>query len=63
MDRPIPGERFTIQMSFRPYDSTSFALPKSFPDAYYVDVIQRSLTAGVVGGQRMVIKTTVDQTP
>jgi len=58
-----PGERFTIQMSFRPYDSTSFALPKSFSNTYHVDVVQCSPTDGVVGGQRMVLKTTVDQTP
>ena len=57
-----PGERFTIQMSFRPYDSTS-ALPKSFPDTYHIDVVQYSPTDGVVGGQRMVLKTTVDRTP
>jgi hypothetical protein len=43
-------------------DSTS-ALPKSFPDTYHIDVVQYSPTDGVVGGQRMVLKTTVDQTP
>jgi hypothetical protein len=58
-----PGERFTIQMSFRPYYSTPIALPKSFPDTYHIDVIQYSQTDGVVGGQRMVLKTTVDHTP